>query len=515
MVRVKFSLSERASGILLHPTSLPGGHGCGDLGPEAFRFADFLAASGQRWWQMLPIVPPGSGNSPYHAFSAFAGSPLLISLEVLMEEGLLSATDLFPDKRFRENRVDYAAAKAHKGPLLRKAFLRFKERRGLENNTGYKKFCEGMAFWLEDYALFSALKESHQNVSWTEWETDLRARKPDILAEAKKKLKEEIEYHRFVQYQFSRQWSRLRKYCEEYHLGLIGDIPIYVAHDSSDVWAHQELFYLDRQGNPTVVAGVPPDYFSRTGQRWGNPLYRWDRMRKEGYVWWIERLRLTFERFNAARLDHFIGFQRYWEIPGGAPTAKDGRWVEGPGKDFFDKVLNKLGPLELVAEDLGLVTDEVKALRNRFRFPGLHVLQFAFGGDTKNEHLPENYTAPCIVYTGTHDNDTTVGWFRDAGSKASTRSKQTVLGEKERALRYLGSDGREIHWDMIRLALRSTADLAIIPLQDILGLGTEARMNLPGTVEGNWEWRFRRTELTETLSKQLRSVTEAAGRIRA
>ena len=513
MVRAKFNLSERASGILLHPTSLPGGHGIGDLGSEARHFADFLNASGQRWWQMLPVTPAGSGNSPYHALSAFAGNPLLISLDMLAEEELLTSEDLSLRTRMREGRVDYPSVKREKEKYLRKAFSKFKKGLHQKESKPYEAFCEKAQFWLEDYALFSALKESHRNASWTEWEEPLRLRETGKLRSAKKRLCEEIDYHQFLQYEFFKQWSALKGYCNKHRIGLIGDLPIFVAHDSSDVWTHQDSFYLDQKGNPTVIVGVPPDYFSRTGQRWGNPLYRWDRLKEDGYRWWMERFRMTFQYFDAVRLDHFIGFYRYWEIPVNEPTALKGKWREGPREDFFEKLLGVLGPLELIAEDLGLVISEVKELRDRFNFPGLRVLQFAFDGDPKNDHLPENYPKRCIVYTGTHDNDTIVGWCNDPGSSASVRSKETIQKEKERVMRYLGTDGRNIHWDMIDLAMKSAADVAIFPLQDILGLETSARMNLPGTVKGNWEWRFRGTALTEELSRQLRGVTEAAGRI--
>jgi len=514
-MNAKFTLNKRSSGILLHPTSLPGGHGCGDLGPEAYRFVDFLSDAGQRWWQMLPITPPGSGNSPYHASSAFAGSPLLLSLELLFKEGFLDSGDIIPEGSLREGRVAYGAVKRYKEVRFKKAFMKFKKRKNRTHDKPFERFCEKAKFWLEDYALFSALKGAHGNTSWVKWDLELRSREGGALVRAKEALGDEMDYHKFVQYLFSNQWSKLKEHCARRGIGLIGDIPIFVAHDSTDVWAHQEFFWMNKRGEPTVVAGVPPDYFSQTGQRWGNPLYRWDRLREQNYLWWIERLRLTFERFNAVRLDHFIGFHRYWEISADEPTARNGKWVEGPGADFFEKVLRVLGPLELIAEDLGLVTPEVKALRDRFHFPGLRVLQFAFGGDSQaiHEHLPENYPRRCIVYTGTHDNDTTLGWFNDTGSKASTRSRETIHKERAFALRYLKSDGRQIHWDMIRLAMMSIADVAIFPMQDILGLGSRARMNLPGTVEGNWQWRFTKEVVTEELTKRLRLMTKVSRRL--
>lgn len=507
----RFTLSKRASGVLLHPISLPGGDGCGDLGPEAFRFVDFLSRSRQSWWQMLPMTPPAL-SSPYHALSAFAGNPLFVSLEGLKEEGLLTSQEIPPTSSIEEGRVNYGEAKRHKERCLKSAFIRFKQNR--RKPESFEAFCEENRTWLENYALFCGLKELHKGASWSKWEWDLRTRDPKALERAKKRVQGSIDYHEFVQYEFFRQWRHLKEYCLQKGIALLGDIPIFVAHDSADVWSLQEFFWLDPEGNPSVVAGVPPDYFARTGQRWGNPLYRWDRMRESGYDWWIKRFRAIFEQFDAARLDHFIGFHRVWEIPAEEQTALHGRWVEGPGENFFEKVFQTLGPLELVAEDLGLVTPEVKTLRDRFNFPGLRVLQFAFGGEgKKNEHLPHHYPKRCVVYTGTHDNDTVVGWFNDSGSGASRRSKREIQKEKEFALHYLKSNGpSEIHWELIRLAMESVADIAIFPIQDILGLGREARMNLPGTVAGNWEWRLKKGGLNDSLAKRLRELTEKSGR---
>ena len=508
------SLRRRASGVLLHLTSLPGGHGIGDLGPAAYRFIEFLAAGGQSWWQTLPVTPPDRFGSPYQSESAFAGSPLLISLERLVKARLLKTGEVVPTKPLPAHRVDYAAVARFKSPRLRQAFDRFEHQRSRAERRRFHAFCEQNRGWLDDYALFCALKQAHAGASWTVWAPELRRRQRAALARAGERLRPELRYCQFVQYVFWRQWSELRRGCDAKRIGLIGDLPIFVAHESADVWAHQALFKLDRQGQPTVVAGVPPDYFSRTGQLWGNPVYRWDRLRARNYDWWIDRLRVRFERFDALRLDHFIGFHRTWEVPTRARSALQGRYVAGPGAHFFDVVLRRLGPLQLIAEDLGVVTPEVTALRDRFGFPGIRVLQFAFGDDPEAEaYRPHRYPQRCVVYTGTHDNDTTVGWFRDIGSPASTRTRDSIKRERAVTLRYLGSRGRQIHWDMIRLALMSVADLAMIPAQDLLGLGSRARMNLPGTTRGSWRWRLPNGGLTGALAHRLRLLTETSGRV--
>ncbi|MBI4386109.1 MAG: 4-alpha-glucanotransferase [Elusimicrobia bacterium] len=497
------SLSNRAGGILLHPTSLPGPHGIGDLGSSARRFAELLAAAGQSWWQMLPIHPPAAAHSPYAAFSVFAGSPLLISLDRLAEEGWLEPADLVPPKGLPRDRVNYPQAQRFKEARLEKAFGTFEKNASSIDRERLEAFAAANVFWLPDYALFCALKEAHQGAPWVEWEGALRLRQPEALAQARRKLDVRLRFHIFVQHQFSRQWSELRDHCRKFGLGLLGDVPIYAAHDSAEVWAKPQLFSLDGDGRLTMMAGVPPDYFSKTGQLWGNPLYRWDVHRQGGYEWWVYRLRVTFDRFDAVRLDHFIGFQRYWEIPAGSRTAQGGRWVDGPGADLFDRARDVLGSLEIAAEDLGAATPEVFALRDRCGFPGLRVLQFAFGGDScTNDHLPHRYPRRCVVYTGTHDNETTAAWFRRLPPK-----------ERRWVSRYAGTDGREIHWDMIRLAWMSPADVAIAPAQDLLGLGSGARMNLPGTVRGNWRWRLTDAALTAPIARRLRALTEIYGRI--
>ena len=507
-------LDRRTSGVLLHLTSLPGPHGSGDLGPAAHRFADFLAESRQSWWQMLPVGPVGCGNSPYQALSAFAGDPLLISLAKLADDGLLDAKDLEPSRDLRRERVGYVAARRFRAARLRKAFAAFEARRRPSERQRLEAFLAENESWLPDFALFSALRDAHPPGSWTAWPEELRARAPAALARARARFAGEIRYHQFLQLEFHRQWSELRAHCRERGVGLIGDVPIFVAHDSADVWAHPRLFTVAPSGGLSSMAGVPPDYFSATGQLWGNPLYRWRVLRARGYDWWIARLRSVTRAFDVARIDHFIGFHRAWALAPGATTAERGRWVRGPGVAFFLRARRALGRLPFIAEDLGLVVPEVKALRDRLDLPGMRVLQFAFGDDPEAEsYQPHNYPRRCVVYTGTHDNDTTVGWFHDVGlRRRSTRSAQQIERERGFALRYLGSDGREIHWDLIRLALMSVADTAIIPMQDLLGLGSEARMNLPGTAEGNWEWRMRDEAAADRVGERLARLTETYSR---
>jgi 4-alpha-glucanotransferase len=508
------SLGVRASGVLLHPTSLPGRYGSGDLGASARRFADFLSDAGQRWWQMLPVAPPGYGNSPYSAESAFAGSPLLIDLDDLAARGWLDARELNrPSTGLPSQRVDYAAAHRFRGHQLTRAFQAFQQQRSPEQEA-LRLFRERTQDWIEDYALFRALKRRHGVVAWTDWSPEVRDRDPGALGRARRELAGDIDQAIFEQWVFDAQWTRFREYCRGRGVRLIGDLPIFVAHDSADVWQRRDLFRLDEAGQPIVVAGVPPDYFSETGQRWGNPL--WRRLRRTGYAWWVERLRTSVTRFDVVRLDHFIGFQRYWEIPASEPTAVRGRWMKGPRADFFRVVKRELGVLPLIAEDLGAVTPAVKALRDRFHLPGIRVLQFAFGDDpSAPDFLPHNYPRRAVVYTGTHDNDTIVGWFHEPGGERNTRTPEQTARERESAMRYLGSSGHDIHWDMIRMALLSVADLAIFPLQDVLGLGTEARMNMPGTNGGNWEWRFEEGVLRPELATKLRRLTETYGRIGA
>jgi len=503
----------RASGILLHPTSLPGKYGIGDLGPAAYGFVDFLAASGQRLWQVLPLGPTGYGDSPYQCFSAFAGNPLLVSLESLVEDGLLAADDLEPAPDFPRDRVDYGPVIEFKQALLWQAYDHFKAHAPNGMSAEFESFAAPAREWLDDYAAFRSIKDAHRGVEWTKWDPHLRGREKQALWFWGENHRREIEGHEFFQYLFFKQWLRLARYAHDRGLKIVGDLPIFVAHDSADVWAHPELFHLDSEGRPTAVAGVPPDYFSETGQLWGNPLYRWDAMAETGYQWWIERIRATLAQVDIVRLDHFRGFEQYWEVPGGEKTAINGHWAQGPGAAFFEAVGQALGELPIIAEDLGFITPEVKALRDRFGFPGMRILQFAFGTDPQaGDFKPHNFTHNTVVYTGTHDNDTTVGWFTSAGTGDSTRTAAEVREERESVLKYLGTDGHEIHWDFIRLALSSVADTAIIPLQDVLGLGSEARMNIPARESGNWGWRYRPGVLTDALSQRLVEMVDLYGR---
>jgi 4-alpha-glucanotransferase len=498
----------RACGVLLHPTSLPGGHGIGDLGPEAHAFADFLASTGQRWWQMLPFGPTGYGNSPYQSHSSFAGNPLLIDLTDLVKRGWLDPDAVPHDNPTNPDLVDFDQVTTLKEMSLRKAFERFRER---PPDHAYDEFNAAHSAWLDDYAFYHALKDEHHGLPWYEWEPGLVKRDPAECARWRERVADGIAYHRFVQFVFELQWESLRDHCRGRGIGLIGDLPIFVAHDSADVWANPELFNLDGRGQPMVVAGVPPDYFSATGQLWGNPLYRWDVHAADGYAWWTARLRELLRRVDFVRIDHFRGFEAYWEIPAGSPTAAPGRWVKGPGAAFFQVIREKLGALPLIAEDLGLITPEVEALRDQFNLPGMRVLQFGFGPDAGSEkYLPHEYVPHCFTYTGTHDNDTTRGWFlTEAGP---TQSAVEMRAERAYALRYANSTGEDIHWAMIRLALASVADTAITPLQDILGLDGRARMNFPGKSGGYWRWRFTAGQIDQTARRRLAELTAIYGR---
>jgi len=509
-------LPHRASGVLLHPTCLPGVHGSGDLGPPAHAFLDFLASAAQRWWQMLPVGPPGYGESPYSAESAFAGSPWLVSLDGLVEMGLLDADVSAPRETLASARVEHATMLEHRSRCLRVAFETFEARRAGRAEPAFEAFCRDNASWLEDFALFRAMKRDGGGVAWTHWEPGVRDREPGALRGARVRHAHAIAFERFVQFAFDVQWRTLRDRAQHRGVGLIGDLPIFVAHDSADVWTHREDFFLDAAGEPTVVAGCPPDYFSATGQRWGNPLYRWRRMKKAGYPWWIARLRAALKRFDVVRLDHFIGFQRYWEIPATEPTAVAGRWMKGPGRAFFDAARSCLGDLPLIAEDLGETTPAVYALRDRLGLPGIKILQFAFGDDASAPtFLPHNYPRRAVVYTGTHDNDTALGWFHGLVEGArgdSTRTPEQLQRERETAALYLGTRDDEINWAMMRVASASVARLCIFPLQDVLGLGSEARMNRPGVAGGNWTWRFEQSALSPQLAARLAQLTRTYGR---
>ncbi len=489
---------QRASGILLHPTSLPGRFGIGDLGVEAFRWIDFLKGAGQTLWQILPLGPTGYGDSPYQCFSAFAGNPYLISPEKLIEDGLLKRADLEPTPHFPRHTVDYGPVILFKLALLDKAYANFRAGAGSAAlRAEFEAFKRAQALWLNDFALFMALKAAHKGSVWSAWAPELAARQAEALAEARARLADAVEAQCLRQFLFFRQWQALKDYAQQAGIKILGDIPIFVAYDSADVWAQPELFCLDEQGRCAVVAGVPPDYFSRTGQLWGNPLYRWEALQQTGYAWWIERFRAALSVVDIVRLDHFRGFEAYWEIPSGRPTAEIGQWVKGPGADFFTALRASLGGLPIIAEDLGVVTPEMIALRDQFDLPGMKVLQFAFAGDPENLFLPHNYVRNCVVYTGTHDNDTTRGWYEYSASDK----------ERDFARRYLGRDGKDMAWDLIRLAFASAADLALAPMQDVLNLGTEARMNLPGRPFGNWGWRLQPGQLTGQVSDRLKELT--------
>jgi 4-alpha-glucanotransferase len=495
----------RSSGVLLHPTSLPGSFGIGEFGDQARAFVDFLRTSGQGLWQVLPLGPTGFGNSPYQSLSAFAGNTLLIDPHQLVADGLLAAKDV-AGPSFPENRVEFELVRQFKEELLGKAYENFKREPARELGAEFDSFRGVSAWWLDDYALFGALKDAHGGSAWTSWDRELSQRQPGALENARAELRDRIAAQKFFQFLFFRQWQALRAYCRASDVRIIGDLPIFVAHDSADVWVHREYFKLDDSGQPTAVAGVPPDYFSETGQLWGNPVYDWEHTRRVGFRWWIDRVRFALEQFDLLRLDHFRGFAAGWEIPAGEPTAQNGRWVPAPGRELFAALTRELGDLPIIAENLGVITPDVESLRSEFGFPGMRVLQFAFGSDAANVHLPHNYPRDVTVYTGTHDNDTTAGWF--AGLSQSDANQ----AERDFCLEYLGSDGRDIHWDFIRAALASVADTAIIPLQDVLGLGNEARMNLPASHEGNWMWRFKAERLTDEIAGKLRRWSELYGR---
>jgi 4-alpha-glucanotransferase len=497
----------RASGILLHPTSLPGRFGIGDLGNEAYRFVDFLAASDQKLWQVLPLGPTGYGDSPYQGLSALAGNTLLISPERLVEDGLLSSEDIEHGLRTRADRVNFGRVIRYKKRLLEDAFANFKRTTDAALRADFFAFTGDNAEWLEGYALFRALKDAHGGAMWSQWETSLAAREATAIAAARESLRDRIEAEKFAQFIFFRQWSALKAYANIRGVKIIGDMPIFVAYDSADVWVNPDLFKLDSQRKPVVVAGVPPDYFSQTGQLWGNPLYDWDRHRESGFEWWIARMRAAFKVVDRLRVDHFRGFAACWEVPFGDATAERGQWVEVPGRELFVALEDALGRLPIIAEDLGVITPDVEALRDRFGFPGMRILQFAFRADSTSIDLPHNYVPNSVVYTGTHDNDTTVGWFNSRAGRGSTRDATEIERERAFCMKYLKTRGRQINWDLIQAALQSVSDTAIIPLQDVLGLDSRSRMNLPASQEGNWAWRCRTGALNEELIGKLKELT--------
>ena len=492
--------TNRSSGILLHPTSLPGPFGIGDLGTAAYAWIDTLARARQTWWQILPLVPTGAGNSPYQSFSAFAGNPDLISPELLVREGLIRQEEL-AGFSLPEGRADYAAASSFKSGVLRRAWERFAAE-GKRLRGEFETFRGSHRAWLDDYALFTALKEARGGESWAAWPRELlRGDGPSpALQAARQELGDSIGRHQFVQFLFFRQWNALREYARSRSVRLAGDVPIFVSFDSADVWANPRLFLLDSSHRPRVVAGVPPDYFSPTGQLWGNPLYDWDALRQSGYAWWIARLRGALELADVVRLDHFRGFCAAWHVPAEEPTAVRGRWVPGPGADLFERLQHALGGLPFIAEDLGEITPDVYELRDRFRLRGMKVLQFAFDNPT-NPFLPHNYPESCVAYTGTHDNDTSRGWYN-----ALSDHQRWFVG------RYLGKGGQDIAWDLMRLAWGSVADSVVAPAQDVLDLGTEARMNTPGRPEGNWRWRMLPGQFNDHVVGRLADLTEVYGR---
>jgi 4-alpha-glucanotransferase len=470
----------RASGVLLHPTSLPGPHGSGDFGAAACHFVDWLVAAGQTLWQILPLGGIGPGNSPYMSSSAFAGNVLLIDLVELQQRGWLDAADLEPDAAFSEQRVNFGAVVPFRMQRLARAAERFATAASDEERADFEAFCKRHHHWLDDYALFMALSDHFHGGKWGGWDAALATRERAAMKAALVAHAPRIAFWKFCQWCFFRQWLRIKAYANERGIEIIGDIPIFIAYESAEVWARQELFELNERGVPRAIAGVPPDAFSATGQRWGNPLYRWSAHAKERYAWWVERIRRTFELVDVVRIDHFRGFAAYWEIAADEPTAMNGHWVPGPGEALFKAIGRALGPLPIIAEDLGVITPDVVALRRKFAFPGMRILQFAFGGGSDNTYLPHNHEHDSVVYTGTHDNDTTQGWWAAAPPH-----------EQQHVREVLATDGAEIHWALIRSACASVADTALYPLQDVLGLSSEHRMNFPGKGEGFWEWRFR------------------------
>lgn len=495
----------RSSGILLHPTCLPGPYGVGELGAEAHRFADFLRDAGQKIWQVLPLGPTGYGDSPYQCFSAFAGNPMVLSLDALVERGYLNQRDLENRPLFPADHVDFDRVIDWKLPLLSKAYDGFVA--SGSDRTAYATFCVKHAWWLDDFALFMALKQRNNYAMWTLWAPKYALRDQTALDEARRELSDEIERQKFIQFEFDRQWCDLKEHCSRNGIRLMGDVPIYVALDSSDVWAHRERFELLPDGTPRAIAGVPPDYFSATGQLWGNPIYAWGQHAKENYSWWIARFQRSLEMLDLIRLDHFRGFEAYYEVPGGDVTAVNGKWVKGPGAPLFEALQKGLGELPIVAENLGVITPEVEALRNRFGFPGMAILQFAFGNDPQApDFKPHNYPHHRVAYTGTHDNDTVMGWWRSTGAGDSVRTKEDVAKELNYARQYLNTDGTDINWVVIRTLMASVADTVLFPLQDVLGVGSEGRMNLPGTASGNWRWRFRSGDLRPEMAVRLKEL---------
>jgi len=499
----KGSMTKRASGILLHPTSLPSRFGIGDLGPAARSFADFLAEGGQSFWQVLPVNPPRADHySPYLSPSTFAGNTLLISPELLVEHGLIDREDLRAAPPFPAEFVDFPSVVAFKKQIFSRAFESFQTSGAAPD---YEAFCRKNSYWLDDFALFTALQSHYKGKVWSEWPLSFRDRRRDAIEEARQTLEPSIDFEKFLQYEFHRQWSAWKGYCNEIGVNIIGDVPIYVDYDAADVWTQPALFKLDEAKRPRVVSGVPPDYFSTTGQLWGHPIYDWEVFKQSRYDWWLKRLEHNLTMCDIVRIDHFRGLVGYWEVPAGEKTAINGEWVKGPGEDFFRLVVELFPSAPIIAEDLGIITPDVTELRRAFRFPGMKILLFAFGDDSgTNPYLPHNLEKNCVAYTGTHDNNTAKGWFE----------REASVDERRRLLDYIGRDvdPSGIHWDMMRLLMMSVADIVIFPVQDILGLGQEARMNVPSTTKGNWRWRVAGDLLTSELTEKLRKMTKTYGR---
>ncbi|HNX91099.1 MAG TPA: 4-alpha-glucanotransferase [Candidatus Omnitrophota bacterium] len=497
-------MGKRGSGILLHITSLPSAYGIGDLGSEAYRFVDFLSMAKQAYWQILPLNPTNhfAGDSPYFSCSAFAGNPLMISPERLMNKGLLCEEDINPIPIFPEGITDFDAVVKYKGEILDKAYENFKRS---SKPSDYDDFCDANAYWLDDFALFMVLKDVFKGEVWSKWPDEFKLRDEDAINEAFEKYGDEIERQRFFQYVFEEQWAALRFYCKQLEVKIIGDLPIYVSYDSVDVWVYPELFKLDDNLNPTEVSGVPPDYFSKTGQLWNNPVYRWDVLKQNSFDWWVKRFGITFGRFDIVRIDHFRGLVQFWEIPAGEETAINGKWQPVPVLDFFDTIKGHFHEFPVIAEDLGYITSDVREVMDRYHFPGMKILLFAFGGNNGHHpYLPHNFDKNCVVYTGTHDNNTFVGWF---DNEISENEKEKFLDYTDKKLAIKG-----LNWDIIRLAEMSVADTAIIPMQDIIGLGQEARMNQPSTPAGNWRWRLKPGEIKKTHIDKLAFLAVLYGR---
>ncbi len=492
---------DRSSGILLHPTSLPGKYGIGSLGKEAFAFIDFLAEAKQKLWQILPLGPTGYGDSPYQCFSAIAGNPILIDLDILLQDGWLKKSNLSNTPSFSDEQTDYPNVIEFKTKLLKTAFVTFNKTAGKEQVDDFLDFCSNNGEWLDDYSLFMSLKEKHNLSSWFEWEEEYRNRDSKSLSKFISGNKKEIEFQKFIQYLFFNQWLDVRKYANNKGIKIIGDIPIYISADSVETWTNSEIFLFDEKKNPIEVAGVPPDYFSETGQLWGNPIYNWEIHKKTDFAWWKQRIQANLKLYDIVRIDHFRGFSEFWAIPFGEETAINGKWKACPGKELFISLKNEFGDLPIIAEDLGLITDDVIDLRDSFSFPGMKILQFAFDSNEQNDYLPHTYEKNFAVYTGTHDNDTSLGWFESISED-----------DRKEVNDYLCKNGENICWAFIRLAHSSVANLSIIPLQDLMEKGTEGRMNIPGTTEGNWKWRFKKEELTSEISNKISHLTKIYGR---